>query len=149
MKRLVVASALVMSTAALADIPPPPSPPTPAPAAPAEPPPEPPKDPILEPRTLVESGPNNQATLEKAIALYETVLADSARPAKERADGWADVSRAYLRLGDLKKGDKEKIAAYEKGQAAGKKAVEIAGGKHADGLFWATTSPPQAAPAAS
>jgi tetratricopeptide (TPR) repeat protein len=131
------------SGAALADIAPPtpasPSPtPTPAEAPPA--PPEPAKDPVLEPRALVESGPNNVATLQKAIGLYETILADAARPAKERADGYADLSRAYLRLGDIKTSDKDKLDAYEKGQAAGKKAVEIAGGKHTDGLFWATAN---------
>jgi hypothetical protein len=50
------------------------------------------------------------------------------------------LSRAYLRLGDLQKGDATKIATYEKGKAAGDKAVEVAGGKHADGRFWATAN---------
>jgi len=131
-KHVVVASSLMLSTAAFADvIAPPPAPP--APEAPAS-------DPLKEAFVLVETGPNTVATLQKAIALYEGALNDASRPAKDRAAGWADLSRAYLRLGDLYKKDKEKIAAYEKGKAAGDKAVEVAGGKHADGRFWATAN---------
>lgn len=97
-------------------------------------------DPLKEAFSMVENGPNNQPTLKKAIELYESALKDTSRPAADRANAWADLSRASLRYGDLLKGDKEKIAAYEKGQAAGNKAVEVAGGKHADGLFWATAN---------
>ncbi len=142
--RLAVALALspVVSSAARADIAPLPTPPLPTPPPPEEPVAAEPekKDPLKEAFDLVEAGPNNQATLKKAIALYEGNLTDASRAAKERADGYADLSRAYMRLGDLLKGDKEKIAQYEKGQAAGKKAVEVAGGKHPEGLFWSTAN---------
>lgn len=131
MKHVVVASSLMLSTAAFADVVAPP--PAEAPTAPAA-------DPLKEAFVLVETGPNTVATLQKAIALYEGALSDTSRPAKDRAAGWADLSRAYLRLGDLYKKDKEKIATYEKGKAAGEKAVEVAGGKHADGRFWATAN---------
>ena len=65
MKHVVVASSLMLSTAAFADvIAPPPAPPAPAPEAPAS-------DPLKEAFVLVETGPNTVATLQKAIALYE------------------------------------------------------------------------------
>ena len=136
MKHVVVASSLMLSTAAFADvIPPPPAAPAPAPAAEV-----PASDPLREAFVLVDTGPNTVPTLQKAIALYEGALSDVSRSAKDRAAGWADLSRAYMRLGDLYKNDKEKIATYEKGKAAGEKAVEVAGGKHADGRFWATAN---------
>ena len=137
MKRVVfvacaVAVAGTLSSAAMADVaPPPPAVTSPAPVV---------VDVVKEAAALVETGPNTIATLKKAIEMYEGALSDPSRPATERANGWADLSRASLRLGDLLKGDKEKLAAYDKGQAAGKKAVEVAGGKHVDGLFWATAN---------
>jgi hypothetical protein len=128
-----VAVAGTLSSAAMADVAPPP------PAALTSPAPV-VVDVVKEAASLVENGPNTIATLKKAIEMYEGALSDTSRPATERASGWADVARASLRLGDVLKGDKDKIAAYEKGQAAGKKAVEVAGGKHVDGLFWATAN---------
>lgn len=142
MKRLVVASTLVLSSAVLADVPPLPAPPAaePSPSPTLPPAPVPAADPLKEAFILVETGPNTLATLQKAIALYEGALADTTVSAKVRADALADVSRAQMRVGDLLKKDKEKIAAYEKGKAAGEKAVEVAGGKHAAGRFWATAN---------
>ena len=137
MKRVVfvacaVAVAGTLSSAAMADVaPPPPAVTSPAPVV---------VDVVKEAAALVETGPNTIATLKRAIEMYEGALSDPSRPATERANGWADLARASLRLGDLLKSDKEKLAAYDKGQAAGKKAVEVAGGKHVDGLFWATAN---------
>jgi len=132
-----LALAAVVSKPAMAESAPPP------PATPEEKPAEKPveaKDPFKEAFDLIEAGPNNATTLKKAVDLYEGSLTDASRPAADRANGYADLARGYMRLGDVSKGDKEKIALYEKGQAAGKKAVEVAGGKHADGLFWATAN---------
>ena len=60
-------------------------------------------------------------------------------PAKVRAVGWADVSRAYLRWGDLETANATKLSLYEKGQAAGKKGQAI-DPKHTDAQFWAAAS---------
>lgn len=134
MKRLCVLALLTVSSSALADIAAPPQQPSaeaPAAAAP---------DALQAAAGLVESGPNTVATLKQAIALYEGALGDTSRPVTDRAKGWADLSRAYLRLGDLYKAEKEKIATYEKGKVAGEKAVEVAGGRFAAGRFWATAN---------
>jgi tetratricopeptide (TPR) repeat protein len=131
MNRLGVLLAVSLSASALADVVAP-SPPTPLPAPAAEP--------LTAAATLVESGPNTVATLKEAIGLYEGALVDASRPADERAAGWADLSRAYMRLGDLYTVEKQKLAAYEKGKAAGEKAVEVAGGRSAAGRFWATAN---------
>ncbi|MDP2340857.1 MAG: hypothetical protein Q8O67_07870 [Deltaproteobacteria bacterium] len=141
MKRLLaVVAVAVSSSTALADIPPP-SPATPvapvADAPPANAPPaEPVKvDPLAEPRDLIEVAANTVANLKKAVELYEVALKDETLDKKVRAEGWADVARAYLRWGDLLKGDAEKIATYEKGVAAGKKGEAI-DAKSASSIFW-------------
>lgn len=133
-----VAATLLLSSAALADLVVPPA--APAAPAPADAPPAEAANPLKEAAVIVETGPNSVAMLQKAIGIYEGALGDASRSAKERAAGYADLSRAYLRLGDLQKNEKEKIATYEKGKAAGEKAVEIAGGKHVEGRFWATAN---------
>jgi tetratricopeptide (TPR) repeat protein len=135
MKRLGVLLFLSLSSSALADIA---VPPQPAPAAAPAPAPAP--DALKTAATLVESGPNTVTTLKEAIAMYEGALGDTTRPAADRAKGWADLARAYLRLGDLLTADKDKIATYEKGKAAGEKAVDVAGGRFAAGRFWATAN---------
>ncbi len=146
MKRLlvaaVVASSLSPFVAARAHADTPPAPPAAAaPATPGEAPTAVPvvADPFAEPRKLVESEANTVANLKKAIELYETALADDADDKKVRAAGWADVSRAYLRWGDLLKGNDEKIATYEKGIAAGKKA-EGFDPKSPAAVFWGTAN---------
>jgi tetratricopeptide (TPR) repeat protein len=119
-----------------------------APAAPATPPadaaapaptPPPVVDPLQEARDLVEVAANTKENLKKAIGIYEAKLNDESLPAKVRADGWADVSRAYLRLGDLETANATKLANYEKGQAAGKKGTAI-DAKHTDAQFWAVAN---------
>ena len=137
---MMTASAMGASTAAHADVIAPPTP-TPEPAPIAESPPAPPeKSPLEEAADLIEKQANTKANLQKAIDLYEANLGDKSLDAKARAEGYADLARAYLRLGDIESADAKKIATYEKGQAAGKKAVDAAGGKHAAGLFWSTAN---------
>jgi tetratricopeptide (TPR) repeat protein len=92
-------------------------------------------DPLAEPRDLVEVAPNTKDNLTKAIKLYEERLNDPAVDAKKKADGWADVTRAYMRLGDLQSGKDAKIAEYTKGREAAKKALAI-NPNHADAIFW-------------
>ncbi len=99
----------------------------------------PPADPLAEPRRLVESDANTPANLQRAIGLYEAALADATLPARVRSDGWADVARAYMRLGDLEKGSAGKLAWYEKGQAAGTKAQQV-DGKNPAAIFWTTAN---------
>ena len=97
-------------------------------------------DPVADAMRIIEVDANTVANLSKAIAMLEANLADTSRTAAVRANGYTDLSRAYQRLGDLKTGKDDKIATYEKGQAAGRKAIEVAGGKHAMGLFWSTAN---------
>ncbi len=124
---------LALSSSAAADEPPA------APVAATEP-AEPVKvDPLAEPREMVEVQANTVAILKKAVDLYEATLGDASIDAKVRAAAWADVSRAYLRWGDLLKGDAEKIALYEKGIAAGKKG-EALDAKSAGSIFWSTAN---------
>lgn len=84
---------------------------------------------------IVEVQANTKANLEKAVALYETALKDPALPAKERVAALSDMSRAYLRIGDLETKDATKIAAYEKGRAAAQKGSAL-DPKAADPIFW-------------
>jgi hypothetical protein len=96
-------------------------------------------DPLAEPRRIVEVETNTITNLQRAIALYETALKDESLPARDRSNGWADVSRAYQRLGDLEASRAAKLLAYEKGQAAGKKG-EALDHKNVDAIFWATAN---------
>lgn len=96
-------------------------------------------DPLAEPRRIVEVEANTPANLKRAIALYEAALADATLPARTRSDGWSDVSRAYMRLGDLESNSAAKLALYEKGQAAGKKGEDI-DGKNPAAIFWGTAN---------
>jgi hypothetical protein len=96
-------------------------------------------DPLAEPRHVVEVEANTPANLRRAIALYEAALGDAALPARVRSDGWADVSRAYMRLGDLETNNATKLALYEKGQAAGKKGEDIDARNPAP-IFWGTAN---------
>jgi tetratricopeptide (TPR) repeat protein len=143
MKRVLVVAVVVASATAFAqDAPatPPATPAPPAPPAAAEPTaPAEVVDPLAEPKKLVEVEANTTANLKKAIALYEAALKDASLDKKVQAAAWTDVSRAYLRLGDLTKGDDAKIALYEKGQAAGKKAESL-DSKSAAAIFWATAN---------
>ncbi|MBM4281092.1 MAG: hypothetical protein FJ137_10145 [Deltaproteobacteria bacterium] len=107
--------------------------------APAATPATPPADPLAEPRRLVETDANTPANLQRAIALYEAALADATLPARVRSDGWADVARAYMRLGDLEKGGASKLVWYEKGQAAGMKAQQV-DGKNPAAIFWTSAN---------
>lgn len=103
-------------------------------AAPAQAP-----DRLQEARDLVEVAPNTRENLKKAIAIYEEKLTDTSLPAKVRADGWADASRAWLRLGDLESSNAAKLDAYTKGRAAGAKGLAI-DPNHAEALFWDTAN---------
>lgn len=97
-------------------------------------------DNLKEGARIVEVDANTTANLKKAIELLESAVADATIPAADRAEGYVALSRAHLRFGDLKSNNDDKIAAYNKGQAAGLKAVEVAGGKHAMGLFWSAAN---------
>lgn len=114
-------------------------PPAPAPAAapPAAAPPAaaPAADPLAEARELVESAANTKANLKRAIALYEERLPDASLPAAVRANGWADLSRAWLRLGDLESPESEKLRCYTAGREAAKKGMAV-DAKHVESLFW-------------
>lgn len=127
------------ATAVRADLIAPPTP-TPEPTPMAESEPSAAQQALAEAFDLVETKANTKANLQKAIGLYEKHLDDKTLEARDRARGYADLSRAYMRLGDLESGDKSKIAAYEKGQAAGQKAVTAAGGTFPEGLFWSTAN---------
>jgi tetratricopeptide (TPR) repeat protein len=105
----------------------------PPPAAPTAP--TAPTDPLQEPKDLIESAPNTRENLKKAIGLYDERLKDPALSVRARADGWADVSRAYLRLGDLETASAVKIDLYTKGRAAAKKALALEP-NHTEALFW-------------
>ncbi len=91
-------------------------------------------DPLTEAGNIVEKQANSKENLEKAIGLYEANLAGVA-DARTKAKGYSDLSRAYLRLGDLEKADDTKIAQYTKGRKAAESAIE-ADAKYADGYFW-------------
>jgi len=143
MKRVVVSAAFVafgvftLAGPARAQVPAAPAVDAAAPATPAAPTSA---DNLKEGARIVEVDANTTANLTKAIGLLEAGVADASLPAADRADGHMALSRAWLRLGDLKSGKDDKIATYEKGKAAGMKAVEVAGGKHAMGLYWATAN---------
>ena len=94
---------------------------------------------LAEARDLVEAGSNTTAVLHKAVGIYETHLHNPAVGVKVRADGWTDLSRAYLRLGDLDNKDSVKIAFYEKGKKAGETASAL-DPRHADAIFFATAN---------
>jgi hypothetical protein len=96
-------------------------------------------DPLAEPRKLVEIEANTPANLQRAIALYEAALVDTTLPARVRSNGWADVARAYMRLGDLEKNSAQKLALYENGQAAGKKGESV-DDKNPAAIFWGTAN---------
>lgn len=82
-----------------------------------------PADAYAQAAELVEVKANTKANLLKAIELYEASIPTV--DAKKQVDGWIDVSRAYLRLGDLETKTAAKIAWYEKGRAAAQKAVAL------------------------
>ncbi len=131
MRHTVSALALASLTALTAFAEPPP--PTPAPVATPE------QDvvvePLAEPRALVEAGDNTKATLMKAIGLYEARLPNGTLPTKARTDGYADLSRAWLRLGDLETTAPKKLAAYASGRAAAQNGLAL-DKNHADCVFW-------------
>lgn len=108
---------------------------TPAAPSAAPVPTPPPVDPLAEPRELVENAPNTKENLRRAIALYEARLADAGLPATKRADGWADVARAWLRLGDVESTEAKKLEAYTAGRAAAKKGLALVP-NHVESLFW-------------
>jgi tetratricopeptide (TPR) repeat protein len=82
-----------------------------------------PESTYAEAADLVEVKANTRANLLKAIELYEKAL--PALDQKKQVEGWIDVSRAYLRLGDLEKKTDAKVAWYEKGRAAAQKAMAL------------------------
>ena len=96
-------------------------------------------DPLAEPRRIVEVDANTPSNLKRAIALYEAALADTTLPARARSDGWADVGRAYMRLGDLETNNAAKLALYEKGQAAGQKGEDV-DARNPAAIFWGTAN---------
>jgi tetratricopeptide (TPR) repeat protein len=110
-----------------------PTPAAPTPAAPTV------AERLAEAQSLVESAANTTANLKRAIELYDGVLGDPSLSARARSDGWADVARAYMRLGDLEKSSPAKLALYEKGQDAGRKA-EQADATNPAGVFWTTAN---------
>jgi hypothetical protein len=133
MKRVVVYAAVVASFAAVSAVAQAPTPEAAA-TAPAA------VDALAEAARIVEVDANTTANLTRAIAMFDAALVDTNRPVAERADGWSALSRAWLRLGDLQSGEATKIASYEKGKAAGAKALELTGNKHAEGMFWTTAN---------
>ncbi|MBI1945397.1 MAG: tetratricopeptide repeat protein [Deltaproteobacteria bacterium] len=137
-RRLVVAATLiggVLATSAGGASAEEPAPPAAAPPAAAPATAAPPVDPLAEPRDLIEHAPNTKENLRRAIALYEERLGDASLPAQKRADGWADASRAWLRLGDVETVEAKKIEAYTAGRAAAKKGL-AAVPNHVESLFW-------------
>jgi tetratricopeptide (TPR) repeat protein len=110
-----------------------------APAAPTTAAPTPTVDTLAEPHRIIEAEANTPANLKRAIALYEAALADTTLPARVRSDGWADVGRAYMRLGDLESASAAKLALYEQGQAAGKKGEDV-DAKNPAAIFWGTAN---------
>lgn len=121
---------LVTQAHAQATTPEAPPPPAPAPNV---------LDPLQEAKDLIEVAPNTKENLNKAIAIYQAKLVDAALPAKVRVDGWADVARAYLRVGDLETAKEAKLSAYGKGRAAAQQGLKI-DGKNAEALFWDTAN---------
>jgi tetratricopeptide (TPR) repeat protein len=96
----------------------------------APPPPDAPKaDPMKEAFKLVEVGKNTVANLEKGINIYEANMSKASAKAKCLAQ--TDISRAWLRVGDLKSKKKEKLKAFEAGKAAGTKAIKVCAGQSA------------------
>jgi tetratricopeptide (TPR) repeat protein len=113
----------------------------PAPATPAAPeavPPvaEAPVDALVTARKIVEIDANTIANLKTAIDLYEKNLSDAQRPVAERVAGYADMARAYLRLGDKYTKDADKMAAYQKGRAAADMGLAL-DNNSAAATFWA------------
>lgn len=97
------------------------------------------RSPLEDAFALVEEAPDKAANLKKAIALYDQVLQDPLLSTEDRAFALVDLSRAWLRLGDLKQKTAEKIAAYEKGKAAGERARALSP-DDANAVFWATAN---------
>lgn len=104
-------------------------------AAPAAATPPAPVDPLAEPRDLIETAPNTKENLKRAIALYEERLGDATLPVASRANGYADMSRAWLRLGDIETGEAQKIKSYTAGREAAKKGLALMP-NHVESLFW-------------
>ena len=106
-------------------------------AAPAPPPPAPPApaDPLAEPRDLVETAPNTKENLKRAIALYQERLSNTSLSAATRANGFADMSRAWLRLGDLETSEAQKLKSYTSGREAAQKGLALVP-NHVESLFW-------------
>lgn len=94
---------------------------------------------VKEAFRLVEVEANTAQNLKQAVELYDRALADPALPKDARVRALIDQSRAWLRLGDLHTKSNDKVAAYEKGQAAGDKARALAP-KSAEAAFWATAN---------
>jgi len=83
---------------------------------------------------LVEVEANTRKNLEEAVGLYRGLLdGDDPLTTAQKQAALTDLSRAYLRLGDLERGPARK-AAYEKGVASADAALAL--GETADALFW-------------
>ena len=84
---------------------------------------------------LLEVKANTKKNLTEAIRLYVSSLDADGVDAAARVRGYVDLSRAYLRLGDLTIGKAGRIALYKKGQKAAQRAQEL-DPKNADAKFW-------------
>lgn len=123
--------ALTQPDAAAAEAPPPPSPSDdPLPAAPMQ---------GAEAFRLVEHEANTIDNLQRAIGLYDEALKDSKLSSAQQVAMLVDQSRAWLRLGDLRRETARKIAAYENGRAAAKRAQTL-DPRCADAVFWETAN---------
>jgi len=91
--------------------------------------------PLADAHALVEVADNTRENLTKAIALYEKGLTDPTLPIRIRTLGLTDLSRAFLRLGDLETASERKIHAHDAGRGAAERALAL-DGKHGDAQFW-------------
>lgn len=94
-----------------------------------------PSDQLKSAYRLVEVKANTKKNLRRAITLYTENLDKDGVSKPEKVKGLVDLSRAYLRLGDLMAKDSARIALYEKGRAAAQRATKLSP-KHADAIFW-------------
>ncbi len=117
--------ASVLLTAALAQTPAAPAAPSAAPEVVAPPAAPTALDRVKEAFELVEVKANTKQNLLKAVELYEAALPDPSLTPKQKVDGYVDLSRAYLRIGDLEKKTDAKLPWYEKGRGAAQKALAI------------------------
>ena len=92
---------------------------------------------LKEAADLVQVRANTRANLKRAITLYEETQPRWPTSPAQRVRLWTDLSRAWLRLGDLypRSDPSARISRFEKGQAAAEKALALRP-DNADARFW-------------